>query len=375
MGGNRMVIVLVVVLLLAVGGFAAWWFLMGPNATPTTPEEGLEETATPMSYTEIVVAVQNIPLGMQISQEDFAIELQPWPEEFLPLDGEYYTSLEEVEGKFARMEIPRGFPLLRGMIGQAGGMLSVGGSAASLFSYTDRVAYALPMDTQGSIAWAIRPGDHVDVIAAVKTVAVTYEAAKEGVNQFTYLEEPDMPGQTSLFGRFELLPNGRWGAIYPASVESTMVVPHMLVQLTVQDAIVWHVGIWEDVETIAQAAEPTTEEGGAVGEILGGGGGASEEPVTTGFNMYQDIEPVTLLVTRDDALVLKYLYEMGADLDLVMRPAGYTDTVIQTQPIWLRYIMDRYQFPDADTISDMPVAPSELRDPLALPTEPPQTLE
>ena len=86
---------------------------------------------------------------------------------------------------------------------------------------------------------------------------------------------------------------------------------------------------------------------------------------------YGNIEPVTLLVTREDVLVLKYLLEMGADLDLVLRPAGYTDTVIQTQPVWLRYIIDRYQLPD--TMPDLPVAPKEVREPLELPTLAPPT--
>ncbi len=64
---------------------------------------------------------------------------------------------------------------------------------------------------------------------------------------------------------------------------------------------------------------------------------------------------MTLLVTREDALVLKYLYEMGADLDLALRPAGVTGTVLQTQPIWFRYILDRYQLPGE--MPDDPVGP------------------
>jgi len=77
---------------------------------------------------------------------------------------------------------------------------------------------------------------------------------------------------------------------------------------------------------------------------------------------------VTLLVTREDALVLKYLYEMGADLDLALRPAGVTGTVLQTQPIWFRYILDRYQLPGE--MPDDPVGPAPLHPPLEVLPEP-----
>ena len=82
------------------------------------------------------------------------------------------------------------------------------------------------------------------------------------------------------------------------------------------------------------------------------------------------IDLITLLVTRQDAVVLKYLLEMGADLDLVLRPAGDTATAI-TEPVWLRYVLDKYQIPD--TMPDLPIAPTPVREmleltPLATPT-------
>jgi hypothetical protein len=79
-----------------------------------------------------------------------------------------------------------------------------------------------------------------------------------------------------------------------------------------------------------------------------------------------DIEPVTLLVSPQDSLVLKYLMEMGADLDLVLRSAADNADLVITEPVWLRYIMDKYQLPDQQ--SDLPVAATPVRTPLALPT-------
>ncbi len=375
MGGNRMLLVVVlIILLVVVGGLGIWWFMKGgggePEVTEFTPE------VTPENVTEIVVAVQNIPRGMQIREEDNAIELQPWPNDYLPMEGEYFTALEDVNGKFARMDIPRGMPVLRNMVGQAGGMLSVAGSAAALFSPSDRVAYAIPMDTQGGVAWAIRPGDHVDVIAAIKLQPVDPEFQTPLPNQFFAL--PRSKDETFLsgsYGRFETLPNGQPGLIFPSGEP----MPTLIVQLTVQDAIVWHVGVWENVgemtiggATPAEVPPPTSEAaaeggegGGGVGGLLGGGGGTAETTTALPVMEYRDVEPVTLLVKREDALVLKYLLEMQADLDLVLRPAGFTDIVIQPQPVWLRYVMDRYQLPTQ--VSDLPVAPVPVRpEPLQL---------
>ncbi len=56
---------------------------------------------------------------------------------------------------------------------------------------------------------------------------------------------------------------------------------------------------------------------------------------------------------------------MGADLDLVLRSAGFTGTVIQTQPVWFRYILDKYQLPD--TMPTDVVAPAPVRIPLEVP--------
>jgi len=374
MRGNRsLVIIALVLIVLAVGAGAVYFYLntMAPGSGPdsdlvATPE--LEQVAT----TEIVVAIQNIPRGMPISVSDNAISLQEWPNANLPY--EYYASLEEVDGKFARMEIPRGMPVMPDMVGRPGGMLSVNGSAAALFEPEDRVAYAIPFDTQGAIGWAVQPGDRVDVLAALNVEPLYTDFLDDGVKEFSYLltGEEGEADQSSPFGYFELLPNGEWAAIYPIATQY-VADPALLVQMTVQDAVVWHVGIWEDD---AESGDlPSPEAGvGAEGGVaaLAGGAAAAPTPVPVVAEV-REIELVTLLVTREDALVLKYLYEMGADLDLALRPAGVTGTLLQTQPIWFRYILDKYQLPDS-----MPtdaVAPVQVHPPLEVlpePTEVPQ---
>ncbi len=370
MRGNKTLMIVAVLLIIGVvvvGGIYLWTVIINPPPSV----EVVEPTPTPVTVPEkeIVVAANAIPRGMLIRAEDNAITLQKWPLDSLP--AEYYETLEEVDRKYARIDIPRGMPVLPNMIAQVEGMLSTTGSAASYFAPDDRVAYAIPMDTQGAVAWALKPGDRVDVIAALAMTSVEPDLVAESIKMFTVLiDDPEMEAQTGYYGHFELLPTGQHAGVTGLITNS---FTSLVVQLTVQDAIVWHVGIWKDVEAEqpAVATAPVTETtatGG--GGLLGGGGAApavaAEPTPSPAFMEYKDVEPVTLLVTREDALILKYLLEMGADLDLVLRPAGKTGTVIPTQPVWYRYLIDKYQLP-AEMPTDV-VAPVPIRQPLVVPT-------
>lgn len=362
MGGNRVLVALffvILVIVLIVAGF-----LIIPNLLK--PPNGETPEPTPLvEYTSIVVAVQNIPRGMTIRQENMAIELQEWPNDHLPVT--FFTDISQVEGKMARTDIPLGIPVMPDMIVKPGDSLSAEGSAASIFSQQDRVAYALPMDVQGGVAWAIRPGDHVDVIAAVKLLSVDAEFQSQLPNQFFALPQTEEDSVFSgVYGRFETLPNGQPALVFP----SGEMRPNLVVQLTVQDAIVWKLGLWplEDQEAAINAAAAASAP--VAGPAAGGtelGGAPTPTPVAIPVVEITDVAPVTLLVKREEVLVLKYLYEVGADLDLVLRPAGFTEPVMQTQPVWLRYVIDKYQLPD--TSPDLPIAPITIRPPIILEIE------
>lgn len=353
MRGNRTLILLAVVLLVIalLGGFL--WMRFG-GGLGQEPEATLTEA--PVTQVQIVVAAQNISRGTQILPGDNAVLLQDWPESALPL--EYFTDVTLVEGKFARMDIPRSMPIVPNMLGEPGGMLSVSGSSAALFE-PGRVAYAIPMDTLGAVAWAPQPGDHVDVLAAIKLMKVDEEFQSPMPNLFQSLPagEEELP-LAGTFGRFESLPNGQEALVFPSAAS----LPNLVVQLTVQDAIVWHVGTWEESQAAAVtgATTETAAEQPALGQTT------TEAPPVPVAQVTGDIvKPVTLLVTHQDALVLKYLLEMGADMDIVLRPAGDTAPAI-TETVWLRYVLDRYQLPET---ADLQVAPTPVRETLELTPE------
>ncbi|MBN2004879.1 MAG: hypothetical protein JXA21_16090 [Anaerolineae bacterium] len=364
MGGNRTLVIVLALILVMVVIFGGFLLLRGGLGTSKTPTDD-EATPTPLvEYTNIVVAVQNIPRGMTIRQENMAIELQEWPNDHLPVA--YYTDISQVEGKMARTDIPLGIPVMPDMIAKSGDTLAADGSAASLFGPNDRVAYAIPIDLQGGVAWAIRPGDHVDVIAAIKLMMVDTEFQSQYPNEYISLpQSKEDPILTGIYGRFETLPNGQPAMIYPTGE----LQPNLVVQLMVQDAVVWKLGVWpleEQEAAIQAAAGATPAAAGAAGAAGTNLAGTSPTPTPKPVSVVEitDVAPVTLLVKREESLVLKYLYEIGADIDLVLRPAGFTEPVMQTQPVWLRYVIDKYQLPD--TPPDLPIVPIIVRTPIVL---------
>lgn len=374
MRGNKTLIFIALFLILGtvVGYF--WWSSRDPGEEVVGPMPTTEELDLTGLTVDIVVAAQRIDRGKLILAEDKAVIMQPWPEDMLPLV--YFDSLEQVDGKFARMEIPRGAPVVPDMLGQPGGMLAVSGSSAALFE-TGRVAYAIPIDTQGAVGWAPLPGDHVDVLAAIKLIAVDEEFQSPLPNMFQALPKGDAEESAEftggVYGRFETLPNGQDAVIYPSGTGD---IPNLVVQMTVQNAIIWHIGTWQEEETAqvpvgggGTSVETEAEEGSG---MLGGTLGMQATPLPATPEDPIRVDLVTLLVTRQDAVVLKYLMEMGADLDLVLRPAGDTATAI-TEPVWLRYILDKYQIPD--TVPDLPIALTPVHEMLELTPAPTPTPE
>ncbi|HDQ34712.1 MAG TPA: hypothetical protein ENN14_00155 [Chloroflexi bacterium] len=359
MRGNRNLLILIIALVVIVGGGLVALLLLD-NGGEAEVEIAPTPTPTPRSM-QIVVSAQNIPRGYQFRLEDTpAIRLEPWPEELLPVS--YYSSTNELYGMYAAMDIPRGIPMHPDMLTQSEPSIFPAGAEG-------RVAYAVPMDTQGAVAWAIQEGDRVDVLAAIQMIPVDQEFQAQLPNEFvmfltsvTEAGEEQLSLLTGTYGRFETLPNGEPGMVYPRN----QVIPSLVVQLTVQDAIVWRVGIWErQAPTIATPAPVETGEDTDSGTPLLGGSAqtAPTAPPPAVSQPLSDVEPVTLLVLHQDALVLKYLLEMGADLDLVLREGRNTEPAL-TDPVWFRYILERYQLPG--TMPDLPVAPIPVREPLEL---------
>jgi Flp pilus assembly protein CpaB len=104
--------------------------------------------------------------------------------------------------------------------------------------------------------------------------------------------------------------------------------PRLVTNLTVQDAKVLRVGDWMEQEQQEEGAE-TTEEQPPEGE--------EPTPVPS-----PQVRPLTLAVTRQDALTLKYAQEIGANIDLVLRSIGDAEKSFDTESVTLQYMFERF---------------------------------
>ena len=322
MRSGRIFIVIGIVLFL--GALAAgFYFLVGPGRQQPEPvlevEEGTPQPEVPKGLTEIVVAVQNIPRGMRITEDINAVTLRNWPEDAVPEGA--ITDLEVVYDRVARVDIVREMPILDGMLAEETGDIGAMGSDPALRIPPGKVAYALPVARYSSVAWALRPGDHVDVILSLLLVDLDEEFQSILPNEMRCVSPSEEEGcQGGSEGRLEVLPNG-WMVNISAGEGQR---PRLVTQLTIQDAVVLHVGDWPAEESPPAEEEEQPEEEG--------------EPAPP---PRAEIEPLTLVVTRQDAMVLDHAMAAGARINMLLRPAG-DEGLVTTDSVTLQYIMDRF---------------------------------
>jgi pilus assembly protein CpaB len=305
--------------------------------SPGTDGEEAEPTPTPANMTKVVLSAQDITRGQQLSED--AVIFQDWPVDSVPLGA--ITSLEDAYGLVARVDIPRGMPVTESMVSFPGsGALVVGeGSQASWMIPEGKVAYALPFGRYNSVAWAIQPGDHVDILLSALMIELDEEFQTPLPNQLSCITTGgEGEGQAGCpsgpAGRFEVLPNGVLVNVTASGPQN----PRMITQLTVQDAVVLRVGDWEQTRTT------TTQQTG--GEAGTEGAEGAEGQTAEGQEAVQQQPPaaersITLAVTRQEAAILEYAYLNQARLTLLLRPAG-EEGPVSTELVTLQYLFDRY---------------------------------
>ena len=210
----------------------------------------------------------------------------------------------ETLGRVAATDVVQGMPILRSMLAEKG----AAGQAALLVP-EGRVAVAFPINEQSSVAYAIQPGDYVDVLAVASYVDLDLDFQTKMPNTirfFTKREDKDS-GQTSLvlldeypgakFERPPGLPEEISGAIvYPSEAQR----PRRVAQLTVPAAKVLRVGPW-----IEPAPSPDAE------------GAEGDSNQSTAAPSLPTI--ITLAVDPQDALVLMWARKEQMHLELALR--------------------------------------------------------
>jgi Flp pilus assembly protein CpaB len=361
------VIILIGLLLLLITGILWVVFRMGllgggqgeKLEIPQTVVEQIEilqPAPTPVPpATYIVVAVQDIGRGMEITQD--AVMLWAWPVEALPptaIEGspeqDYNRdgvpdAVEKVLGKRMRTSAVRFEPILETMIVDNIDLTGTGSDPA-LSIGPGRVIMALPLpdikdDPTAAVAYALRVGDHVDVLVSLSlidldadfhtklpndTLRLNVSQTGTGEQQFALEQFP--------YGRIE---EGPLGLIFNVIPSEDNQRPRSVAQLTVQDAVVIRVGRYptyeEQIRGIDPQAPPTPTPVPEGGEAVAGPPPAPPMPAV-----------IVLAVTPQDALVLKFAWEIGSNMDYVLRAVG--DRVIyQTNAVTLDYLMETYNIP------------------------------
>lgn len=362
--GRRTGIILILLIIVVLIGAIAALFLVPcllPGSCPpatgdtggTTGGNGEEITPPPTQVTtlQVIVAARDIPRGARLSVQDVTILQWPIMADSPPPLGillveEGGAGLDQVEGRLARTDILNGQPVLDFMLtpGEEPTSLTDVGSTAALLIPSGQVAVAMPINRLSSVAYAIREGDHVDLMMSVRFVDVDEEFQTILPNSGTiYVDNPDLlilgiQGQTGIIGRAE--PGYFPGStiIVGPNPEDLPQRPRQSTQIMIDNAIVLRVGNWPLVglyEPIVVTPNPPPT------PVPEGEESSAPPPPTATPVVIPDV--VTLTMSRQDALVLKYMLETGADIDMVLRSAlddDVNDTVSDT--VTLSYIIDFY---------------------------------
>jgi len=317
---GRILLIIGVVLLLATAavGFLMWRRISQgePAPPPVSGEEGAVPYA-PAEGTEVIVAAQDIPRGTLITEQGGAVMATTWPQDSAVTE----VALKQASaayGRIARVDIVRGSPILPKMLAEDAGEMGAAGSDAALSIPAGRVAYALPVARYSAVAWALRPGDRVDVMLSLLMVDLDEEFQTLLPNQAACISPPEGEEcQSGTLGRLQTLPNGWIVNVRPQGEQR----PRLVTQLTIQDAKVLRVGDWDP----EPEATPPPE--------------AGEEAAPTPI---PEVKPLTLAVSPQDAVALKYAQEIGASIDLVLRSPGDANKTVETESVTLEYLFERF---------------------------------
>jgi Flp pilus assembly protein CpaB len=159
-------------------------------------------------------------------------------------------------------------------------------------------AVAFPIDELSSVSYGIQAGDHVDVLMTFSFV---------DIDQETQIVEPLCPPEC---------PPSPQGDEQEAL--STDQLSRFVTQLTLQDAEVLGVGRWAFAAPVSEQPE---------------GEGEAVQPEAPNY--------ITLMLSPQDALVLKQAREIGASIDLAVR-AQDDRQPFTTQQVTLDYMLARF---------------------------------
>lgn len=318
----------------------------GPGAEIGAGEPGMPPpTATPAVFpVTIYVAKTDLPAGTKIRAD--LLETEERPNTNVALVGGYAffeEELEELVGQYTKVDIVEGQAILGGMITFNPTDLSSLGSDLALYIEDGEVAVAFPIDKMNAAAYAIRPGDYVDVFMSLNLVDLDEEFntilpnMSARVDQDALLEGSSFLLDDALEGRLEWIPElGQTAEIRPRTSsgpngeEPGVQIPRRATQLTIQQVRVLWMGTWRPQNQNEVDDPLVAVEGDAIPP--------TPTPEPERFESRPDL--AILSMPAQDALLLKWASEAGLQIDLVLRAQG-DSTVFVTTSVSLPQIVEQ----------------------------------
>jgi Flp pilus assembly protein CpaB len=309
-----------------------------PGLPPPTPTPALQE---------VIVAARELPIGTMIRADLLDIELRPNTN--IALQGDYtFSDQQDLIGKIVKTEIAAGQAILRPMVALTTTDLAAFGSDLALYVDQGQVAVAFPINRYTGAAYAMRPGDQVDVLMSLPLVEIDpeFQTKLPNVTQRvddlgltegrTFLFPPALEGRLVLIEQLDLVGEVSGPLGTQEGSLSTQVL-RRVTQLTIQQAGVLWIGTWRDPRDLAQE-QAAAQEAAAVAAV------GSDVPVPTPTPLPERLDAtpdvVILTMPAQDALALKWALERGVNITLALRSPG-DPTVFATTTISLPQLVQQ----------------------------------
>lgn len=364
---GRTFIIILVVLLVVLLGLLAFMNLGNGGQNNDTASQATTDAAAQqpqVNTVDVLFLTRPLSRGDVISAD--ALGTIPYPADLLYIGVYTADQEEEVVGMKAKYSLEQGMYLTNRMLTD-----ELMGSEKSLEIEAGKVAVPVPITRFTSLGYALEPGDHVDVITTMLFIDMDASFQTALPNQTGVVLSPSQnfilpDGITDQYGistsysvagsageNSAPLDNlvaqvvslgggstlGR--AEYDAALQQPMYVlpgelaprPRLLSQMTIQNAMVLHVGNTEPKADNTAYVDPKTST-------------ETEEGETPPLQLVDVPDLVTLVVSPQEAVALNYLIYAEADISLALRSAYDNDAApVYTDAVTLDYLMNIYNIP------------------------------
>lgn len=352
------IIILIILVLLVVVVAAGAFFLISSGGGPFADLLGLGDaqeteeatgpaqdeptgpapTATPdVRFVPVVVAVVDLPVGQRITEGLVREELRP-DTNVAVVGGVTFEDVDLVIGQIVKTKVSTGQEIIRPMLALSPSDLVTMGSDLSLYVDQGKVSVAVPISSFSGAAFAMRPGDLVDVLMSLKLVELDPDFQTARPNVWIRVFEPGLlDGTQFLFpetseGRLELIPELNTVGVVGPQLDDKQ-IPRRVTQLTVQQAEVLWMGSWlnpaDQLNQVFDADAVLTVDENAPSAATDGEDGAPP-PTRAAAQITRNPDIVILSMTVQDALAVKFALETGVQIHLALRSQGDNSVFITT---------------------------------------------